>query len=123
MIIRVSVALPVSVSTSATATWVPNGNVAPGWENTVRISSRSFSASCVSGTTASGSPATLNALRGLVEDQVGRARLQLGRGAQPGHVDQLQRRLLHRRAALLQAARAAGAAAFRDEVGVAPLQR
>ena len=65
VIMRVSVALPVSVSTSTTATWAPNGNVAPGWENTVRISSRSFSASCVSGTTASGSPATLNALRVL----------------------------------------------------------
>jgi len=51
------------VSTSATATCAPNGNVAPGAENTVRTTSRSVSASRASGTVASGSPATENALR------------------------------------------------------------
>ena len=60
---RRSTALPVSVSTSATATCAPKGKVAPGAMNTVRTTSRSCAARVASGTAASGSPATSNALR------------------------------------------------------------
>ena len=58
-----------------------------------------------------------------VEDQVGRVGFQLVGRPLPGHVDELPRGLLDRRAALLQAAGAAGAAALGDQVGVAPFQR
>ena len=57
------------------------------------------------------------------EAQVGGAGLEHVGGPFPGHLDQLLRGLAHRRAALLQAARAAGAAALGDQVGVAPFQR
>ncbi len=59
---RRSTALPVSVSTSTTATCAPNGNVGPGALNTARTSSRSRVASLASGTATSGSPATANEL-------------------------------------------------------------
>ena len=63
--IRRSTALPVSVSTSATAMCAPNGKVGPGALNTARTNSRSGSASLVSGTEAAGSPATAKALRSV----------------------------------------------------------
>jgi len=60
---RPSTALPVSVSTSTTATCAPNGNVEPGAPNTARTTSRSRPARLASDTAASGSPATANADR------------------------------------------------------------
>ena len=113
--------MPVSVSTSTTATCGPNGNVAPGCgEHGAHQQPLLL-----------GQPGQRN--RGVrvaghleraalgVELQVGGAGLELVRGALPGHLDQLLGGLPHRGAAVLQAARAAGAAALGDQVGVAPL--
>ena len=62
---RPSTALPVSVSTSTTATCAPNGTVGPADPNTDRTNSRSRPARVASDTAASGSPATANADRAL----------------------------------------------------------
>ena len=121
VMIRRKNTLPVSVSTSTTATCVPNGNVGPGAVNTLRTNSRSDSARLVSGTETSGSPLTLKVLVSTLYSRSAGRGLEGGGRPLAGHVEQLAGRLLDGRAAELERARAAGAAALGDQVGVAPL--
>src|SRR5499427_384910 len=117
--IRRSTALPVSVSTSSTAMYAPNGKVGPGALNTARTSSRSGSASLASGTEAAGSPATAKALRPASKTRS--AGLASSVSAARCRATSISSCDACCTAALLQAARAAGAAALGDQVGIAPL--
>ena len=101
---RRSTAWPVSASTSVTATWASNGKVAPGV-----VKHRAHEQPLLLGelgqrhryvwVTGHGECAA-----GGVEDQVGRVGFEFVGRPLPGHVEQLLRGLLHRGAALLQAA-------------------
>ena len=116
--IRTTTALPDSTSTSTTARWAPNGNEGAPESNLASVRSGSDSASRPSGTETS---VPLHPHRAVGHLEVVDRGLQHVRRAPPGDLDQLDRGLVHRDAAGLQAARAHRARAARDEVGVAVL--
>ena len=122
---------PVSRSTSTTAMWAPNGNVASPWSNSP--SARDASAVAELGgarrpggelgprqRAMAGTPATPTVPGVGVDDDVGDVGLeQVGGEAACAFVDQRLGGLVHRRAAELQRPGSARAAAPRHEVGVA----
>ena len=115
------------VSTSTTATWAPNGNVA--WPASKRVSIVEVVALALRGDGEVGPGLGHRRRAGdvegavvLVEHDVGLVGLEQRCGQLLGLLDQLDRRLVDRGAALLQRARPHRAAALGHEVGVAPDQ-
>ena len=116
--------LPVSVSTSTTATWAPNGNVgARGGEVGVEHQAAvglGRDGQLGPGLGDRGRAGDVEGAGVLVEHDVGDVGLEQLGGEALGVLDEFLGRLVDRGAALLERARAHGAAALRDEVGVAP---